>query len=423
MEAQPAAAPKGPATADVSRLADEMQALQAGLAQAQQALHEAELDSLAKTQFLAAASHDLRQPMHALTLFADALRARAVEPDLRGLVDNISEAVNTLDDLFTQLLDASRIDAGVDRPQPADFNIAWLWQRLRLHFEPVAFDKGLALRFRGGRHVAHADPLMVERILRNLTANAIRYTADGGVLVAARRRGDRLLLQVWDSGIGIAPADQARVFDDFVQLPQARVRPADAADGAGESARRRGLGLGLAIVRRLAEQLQAPLGLQSQPGRGTLVSLALPLGPRAAPAAARQRVAPLLLGPTLAGRRMLVIEDDAFVRAELQALLQGWGAEVLATDDAQPPDGASGALDLCIIGLPLHGGLAAERDGLAQWAGRAPLLCLGQPQPAPGEAAGAGGGSAAHPPWLPKPVQANRLRAMIGHLLGSASAR
>ena len=256
-------------------LEQQVSALHAQLAEARQALEKAESANLAKTRFLAAASHDLRQPLHALVLFAEALQSRPQAPEQQRLVDNIAAAVSSLDGLFSALLDLTRIDAGGLQARPCDFALDELWQRLRVHFEPVAFDKGLALRLRGGQHRVHADPVLVERIVRNLTANALRYTEDGGVLLAARRRGAHVLLQVWDSGLGIAAADQQRVFDEFVQVGEAT--------RATEPGARRGLGLGLAIVKRLAGLMGADIGLQSVPGRGSVFSLRLPLG--AAPGA------------------------------------------------------------------------------------------------------------------------------------------
>ena len=182
------------------------------------ARHEAEVANRAKTQFFAAASHDLRQPLHALGLFAEALRQRSHDDQAIELVNSINGSVDALEDLFSELLDITRIDSGGVEVKPQDFALADVLRKLRLTFEPVAFDKGLALRLRGARHYAHADPLLVERILRNLVSNAIRYTEDGGVLVSARRRGDRLRLQVWDTGVGIRDSEQQRVFEEFYQV-------------------------------------------------------------------------------------------------------------------------------------------------------------------------------------------------------------
>ena len=285
----------------------------------------AEVANRAKTQFFAAASHDLRQPLHAMGLFAEALRQRTHEPDVARLVNSINESVDALEGLFSELLDITRIDSGGFTPQAAAFRLDELFRRLRLHFEPSAFEKGLALRMRGGAHVAHADPLLVERIVRNLVANAIRYTEDGGVLVGCRRRGERLLLQVWDTGVGIAAEDRSRIFEEFYQV---RGRHAVTAD------QRKGLGLGLAIVARLANLMQAPLTLNSQPGRGTVFTLELPVGSGAEHIQAARPIQRASSAPTLAGRTLMVVEDDPAVREGLEVLLTSWGARVIAYPSA-----------------------------------------------------------------------------------------
>ena len=416
---------------------------QAQVNEAQAQRRTAERASAAKTQFLAAASHDLRQPLHALGLFVQTLRSRHPAPP--GLVDNIGEAVIALDDLFTELLDITRIDAGAVDVRAADFVIEPLWRRLRLHFEPVAFDKGLVLTLRGGHHVAHGDALLVERILRNLTANALRYTADGGVLVAARRRRDRLLLQVWDSGMGIAAGDQGRVFDEFVRITDASTDPATIAA-------QRGMGLGLAIVKRLAKLMGTTVELRSIPGRGSVFSLTLPLGSvqpnepgesmdRARPAGAfgaypmsgaTSASGALGLGPTLHGRRIVVLDADATVRQTLSAWLGSWGAAVEAFDSfeacqrwagdpIQPQSAsASATVDLWLVGWPAATWAQAtppqaSPDLDAYFGAGLPVLWLGD--------APVSGNTLDQPTRhvLDKPIQPNRLRAMISFILGSAS--
>ncbi len=285
---------------------------------AEDARRDAEIANRAKTQFFAAASHDLRQPLHAMGLFAQALRERTRDHEVAPLVNSINESVDALEGLFSELLDVTRIDSGTIEVHPRHFSLGDLLRSVRLHFEPDAFEKGLALRMRGARHNAFADPLLVERILRNLVANAIRYTEDGTVLVGCRRRGSKLLLQVWDTGVGIAPEQQSRVFEEFYQVRGASV----AAPG-----QRKGLGLGLAIVKRLADLMHAPLTLRSWPGRGTVFTLELPVG-EAAPVAAAPRAGAMAQALTLEGRRIVVVEDDSAVLAGLEALLVGWGASL-----------------------------------------------------------------------------------------------
>ena len=155
---------------------------------ADEARRAAEAANRAKTQFFAAASHDLRQPLHAMGLFAEALRQRSHDPEVASLVNSINESVDALEGLFGELLDITRIDTGGVDVNPAPVRLRDLFARLRLHFEPTAFEKGLMLSFRGEQHVALADPVLLERVLRNLVSNAIRYTDDGGVLVSCRPR-------------------------------------------------------------------------------------------------------------------------------------------------------------------------------------------------------------------------------------------
>jgi two-component system, sensor histidine kinase len=283
---------------------------------------EAEIANRAKTQFFTAASHDLRQPLHAMGLFAEALRQKNHDAEVAHLVNSINESVDALEGLFSELLDISRIDSGGVEVHTAHFAMGDIFRKLRLHFEPVAFEKGLALRLRGGQHMAHADPLLVERILRNLVSNAIRYTVDGTVLVSCRRRGDSVLLQVWDSGLGISEEQQARVFEEFYQVPHAK-------DQAKKLAahERKGLGLGLAIVKRLADLLNAPLKLQSQIGRGSVFSLVLPLGKVARPSMPSLAIKSSL-NLTLQNRLIVVVEDEPAVLAGLEAVLKSWGANL-----------------------------------------------------------------------------------------------
>ncbi len=296
--------------------------LRAEKAAAEAARQEAEVANRAKTQFFAAASHDLRQPLHAVSLFAEALRQRSHDDEVIRLVNSINASVDALEGLFSELLDITRIDTGGVEVRPADFAIADIFRKLRLHFEPTAFEKGLALRFRGEHHFVHADPLLVERILRNLVANAIRYTEDGGVLVACRRRGDRRRLEVWDTGPGIREAEQQRIFEEFYQVP------GNAAPTPGQ---KKGLGLGLAIVRRLAALMNEPLVLRSLPGHGTVFVLEVPAG-KPVPVASVSVPAKAPLGLTLDGQLIVIVEDEPAVRSGLEVLLKGWGATVASFD-------------------------------------------------------------------------------------------
>src|SRR6266542_3105103 len=204
---------------------------------AESARSAAETANRAKSQFLAAASHDLRQPLHAMGLFAAALTTRARNPDVQPLVGSLNASVEALEALFAQLLDLSRLDAGALTPERCAVPLASLFERLRADFAPLAAARALALAVVPTRLAAHSDPVLLERILRNLIANALRYTEAGGVVVGVRRRPGALRIDVVDSGVGIAVADRERVFEEFVQLGR----------NPRSDARSRGMGLGLAI--------------------------------------------------------------------------------------------------------------------------------------------------------------------------------
>ena len=383
----------------------------------EQARRAAEAASRAKTQFFAAASHDLRQPLHAMGLFAEALRQRAHDPEVASLVNSINESVDALEGLFGELLDITRIDTGGVDVNPAPVNMRDLFARLRLHFEPTAFEKGLALNFRGERHVAHADPVLLERILRNLTSNAIRYTDDGGVLVSCRPRGGKLLMQVWDSGIGISEASLPRIFDEFYQVQSQRPLQAH---------QRKGLGLGLAIVARLAALMEAPIRVRSRVGHGTVFSFEVPPGKAVRalePAAAPARVP---LGLTLQGRMMLLVEDEPAVREGLVVLLKAWGASVVDFDSVAAlqhwlAGGPTEAPDLLLVDYRLpqgRTGLDALAVARGHWpAHKLPAIVI------TGSSIGGHETEAAEHDFhlLIKPVLPNKLRAMIAFKLGMGS--
>jgi signal transduction histidine kinase len=282
----------------------------------------AEQASRAKTRFFAAASHDLRQPLHAIGLFVDLLTNRIRNPDDRRLVGNIETSVAALESLFDALLDISKIDAGAIRAMLVDFEPRALIERLRGDFEAEAAAKGLRLHLHEGygNCFVHSDPLLVERILRNLISNAIRYTEHGGVLVALRRRSERLDVEVWDTGIGIAADQQEAIFEEFFQV------------GNPERGQGKGLGLGLSIVRRLTGLLELPISIRSQPGRGTRFRVSLPLSAAPNPVPAPR---PADLSADLSARLILMVDDDASVRDGMTTLLNNWGAQVVAGATAE----------------------------------------------------------------------------------------
>ena len=282
----------------------------------------------AKSRFLAAASHDLRQPMHAMSLLISALN-RQLESTItdRGgdglseverLVSLVEDAVNNMGTLLNDLLDLSRLEAGVVVPDVECVSLQEVFDHLEARFQPAAMDQGLRLRFVPSALAVKTDPLLLKRILANLIENAIRYTPRGGVVVGVRRHGpEALCLEVVDSGAGIPEALYARVFEEYFQL------------GNPERTRQKGLGLGLSIVRRLAELLHLPLHMLSRIGFGTRFVLELPRC--AAPVQARQ--AERLAEPeplSEQGRLVLLIEDDEAIRTAACVLFDHWGIDLVA---------------------------------------------------------------------------------------------
>jgi two-component system, sensor histidine kinase len=386
-------------------------------AAADEARRSAEAANRAKTQFFAAASHDLRQPLHAMGLFAEALRQRANDPEVASLVNSINQSVDALEGLFGELLDITRIDSGGVEVHLGPVRIKDLFARLRLTFEPTAFEKGLALSFHGEHRFAHTDGLLLERILRNLVSNAIRYSEDGGVLVACRPKpGDatKLILQVWDSGIGIGEANLPHVFDEFYQVQSSRPL---------EPHQRKGLGLGLAIVKRLADMLEAPLTVRSKLGHGTVFTLEVPLGREVRSLAPAPAGAAARLGITLQGKQIVVVEDEPAVREGLTVLLAAWGATVSAFDDVLSlqqwlATQAGAAPDLLIVDYRLpqgQTGIEALTALRAHWPGQTlPAILI------TGSSLGGHEDEATKHDFhlLIKPVLPNKLRAMIGFKLG-----
>ena len=270
----PPAGEVGALAAGVNNMAE---ALQAHRGELEQRIREATADLAtkkdmaerahhAKSRFFAAASHDLRQPLHALSLFVAALKARNHQTEAQTLIENIEASTAAMALLFNALLDISRLDAGAIEVHPVHFPLQKMLRELEQQFGAVAAEKHLRLRFRPCDITLYSDPLLIERILVNLIANAIRYTDDGGVLVACRRRDRMVRLSVIDSGRGIPPDQQESVFHEFVQLHN------PARD------RSKGLGLGLAIVSRLGRLLGHRVDLRSRPDHGSMFSIDVPCG-------------------------------------------------------------------------------------------------------------------------------------------------
>ena len=294
----------------------------------EEARGRADAANASKTRFLAAASHDLLQPLNAARLFLTALVETELPEAACHLLDNVDSAFDSIDRLLTALLDISKLDAGVVTPNFANVPLAPLLQRLATEFAPVAERKGLGLRLVPTSVVVRTDRDMLARVLMNLLSNAIRYTNRGGVLIGVRRRqGREVRLDIVDSGVGI-PADQQReVFEEFRRLE------------TDSRQRERGCGLGLAIVERIARMLGHPVSVWSAPGRGSRFSLDLPIGSSLAPGL------PVVVedgsAPRSRGAMLVVIDNEASIREGMKVLLQGWGYVVLT---APSPEIALGLL-------------------------------------------------------------------------------
>ena len=257
---------------------------------------EAERANAAKTRFLAAASHDLRQPMHAIGLLVGVLRMRLAEPGTRALAEKVQQAVRTMEGLFGALLDISKLDAGAVSVRPEIVRLADVLERAQHTYAPLAAAKGLRLRVHSSSLAVRTDATLLDRIVGNLCANAIRYTERGGVLLACRAREGRVVLRVYDSGIGIAHEDVDAIFEEFVRL-----NPKTAGD--------EGLGLGLSIVKRSAELLGLQVQVASRPGRGSRFDVWLPAASVAAAPSARVTVRHAV-APRLEGLFVLAVDDE-----------------------------------------------------------------------------------------------------------------
>ena len=286
---------------------------------------EAERTSLAKSRFLAAASHDLRQPLHALMLFTGELDPKAGDPPQRHLIDLIRSAVSVLNEQLNTLLDISRIDLGDARLSVEPVDLQTVIDRVITLHELDAAAKELCLRHVPTRWRVMTDPKLLERMLGNLLSNAIRYTEYGGILIGARRRGERIFLEVWDTGMGISHEQIPLIFQEFYQV---RNPERDA---------QKGLGLGLSIVTRLSNMLNHPVRVRSNPGRGSVFSIELPRTEEVPSASSMEGGAPqgaLALRNTLFDfdADIVLLGGAADEQALLSHLLTAWGCRFRSVD-------------------------------------------------------------------------------------------
>src|SRR5450755_508205 len=275
--------------------------------------HQLELANLAKSRFIAAASHDLRQPLHALNLFVTQLRTERDPAEKNRLIARIDAAIAAMNDLFNALLDMSRLDAGVLVPYISEFPIDQLLRRIEMTFTDAAREKDLRLRVVANSAWILSDFILLERILLNLVSNAVRYTEVGGIVVGCRRRAGGLRIEVWDSGIGIPEDQQSSIFGEFYQLSTVK------------RDRRSGLGLGLAIVDRLCRLLDYPIELTSRPGRGSRFVISVPL---TAPLPLAEQPLQESVNQAM-GKTVVVIDDDTLVLDGMRGVLKSWGCRVV----------------------------------------------------------------------------------------------
>jgi signal transduction histidine kinase/ActR/RegA family two-component response regulator len=366
----------------------------------------AEAANLSKTRFLAAASHDLLQPLNAAKLFLSALAASDLPPAASDMVSKVDSAFASVESLLGALLDISKLDAGGGEAQVGEFPVRQVLGPIAAEFGPLAAARGLKLKVCDSAAMVRSDPQYLRRMVQNLVSNALKYTERGGVVLGARRRGRELRIEVWDSGVGVPAPERRRIFEEFHRV--------EAGNPRGE----RGMGLGLTIVDRAARLLRHGVDVRSVEGAGSVFTIVAPAAPGRAPVPRVAAGAPPAPAPISreAGMIALVLDDDAAVRAGAAALLERWGVDVLTAAD---PDEALAHLaqlgmapDVMILDYHLGGGvsgleaLATLRSAGA--AGVPAVIATADRSRAVAEAVTAAG---AH--LLPKPVAPARLRALL----------
>ncbi len=281
----------------------------------EQRTREAEAAQSSRSRFLAAVSHDVLQPLNAARLFASALRETGnTAAEQRHLAERVDASLRAAEELLDGLLDVSRLDTGALKPEPGAFDAGDLLRELAAQYVPMAAARGLDLRVHAPALPVHSDRRLLRRVLQNFLANALRYTREGRIVLAARARGDEVELQVWDTGPGIPEHHLQQIFDEFYRCDV----PAHGDE--------RGLGLGLSICQRISNVLHHPLAVRSRVGRGSMFSIR---APRAAHATAVRAPAPPPLPDSLAGLRVLCVDNDPDILAGMASLLGRWGIEVL----------------------------------------------------------------------------------------------
>jgi len=389
-----------------TRVADrtrELTALNRALADAKS---DAERANFSKTRFLAAASHDLAQPITAARLFMSSVESLSLPTPAAAVLGKAENALTTAETLLTGLLDISRLDAGAEEVRLSHFDISTLLEPLAAEFQVMARDNGLVLRLARSREVVYTDGRLLRRVLQNFLSNAVRYTSKGTVLIGCRREASGLRIEVWDSGPGIPPQKHAEIFEEFRRIE------------TPTSGGQRGLGLGLAIADRTARLLGHPLSLRSWPGRGSVFAIAVPLGDRAAIAAPRRERA---MGPDrVAGSLVMCIENEPAVLSAIECLLSDWGCEVIAVADRESAircvEARSLSPDILLVDYHLDGsmsGIGVANELQQRWIEDVPSIIITADHTQTAKRAAAVQGYQV----LPKPLKPAALRALMNRML------
>ena len=394
--------------ARVSARTRELTDLNAALAEAKS---DAERANFSKTRFLAAASHDLAQPITAARLFVTSLDSAALPGQAVTLIRSAENALTTAEALLAGLLDISRLDAGAEDVRLEHFEIRTLLEPLVGEFRLLAREKGLQLRHARSSAIVHTDVRLLRRILQNFLSNAVRYTRYGTVLIGCRREGLALRIEVWDSGPGIPPSRQHEVFEEFRRL--------EAPGGEGH----RGLGLGLAIAQRTARLLGCGLSLRSSPGHGSVFAIAVPLGERARTASAGTHRSSD--SDRVSGAAVMCVENETAVLAGIRALLSRWGCEVITArtrESALEAIHFGAAPDLLLVDYHLDAdvtGVDLAKELSAKLGGELPCIIMTADQTQQSKRDAASHGFQV----LHKPLKPAALRAMLNRMLALGGAR
>lgn len=360
-----------------------------------------------KDKYLAAASHDLLQPLNAARLLVSTLRERELEQHNSHLVERIHLALEGAEDLLTDLLDISRLDQNAVQPDLMSFPLSYLFNALRVEFQPVAQDSGIAFHLVESSLGVTSDTRLLMRILRNFLSNAFRYTESGKILLGARRRGDHLSIQIWDTGPGIPENRLQDIFREFQQLEEQ------------QTGGKKGVGLGLAIVERIAQMLNHRISVISNQGKGTMFSVDVPIS--RAQFSPTSQTSNVEINSAMAGQKLLVIDNEESILISMQALLEQWNCQPYLAASAEQ------AMQICrsesLVPDLIIADFHLDRGATGVEAISAVRRLLGEEIPALIITADRSQESRRlfrehQLPVLNKPVKPGKMRALLTHLLG-----